>query len=142
MSRLGKSESGTALVEFAIVAPVLALLLVGLIDFGRYMYDGILAANAARAAAAYGAQTLATAEDAPGMKAAAGADSQGLTWTNVSAVPVCMVNNASVTCGSNTAETVYVQVNVTGTFTPLINYPLLPHPVSVSGSSFMRVEQQ
>jgi len=142
MSRLDKSESGAALVEFAIVAPVLAMLLVGLIDVGRYMYDGVLAANAARAAAAYGAQTLSTAEDTSGMQAAANADSQGLTWQPISATAVCMVNNAPVQCGSNTAETVYVQVNVTGKFTPLINYPLLRNPVYVSGSSFMRVEQQ
>jgi Flp pilus assembly protein TadG len=144
MSRFDRSESGAALVEFAVVAPVLALLLLGIVDFGRYMYDGILAANAARAAAAYGAQTLSTAEDTGGMQAAAIADSQGVTWnpSGISATAVCLVSNVSVPCGSNTAETVYVQVSVTGTFTPLIKYPLLPNPVTVSGSSFMRVEQQ
>ena len=45
---LVRCESGTSLVEFAIVLPFLALLLIGLIDFGRYTYDAVLAANAAR----------------------------------------------------------------------------------------------
>lgn len=142
MSRLVRSESGTALVEFAIVAPVLALLLIGLIDFGRYMYDGILASNAARAAAAYGSQTLATADDQAGMTNAANNDSQGLTWSTLNAVPFCTYNGATVACGSNAAETVYVQVNVGATFTPLIHYPFLPSSIPVSGSSLMRVEQQ
>ncbi len=142
MSRFNKSESGAALVEFAVVAPVLALLLLGIIDFGRFMYDGILAANAARAAAAYGAQTLATAQDIGGMQTAANNDSQGITWKTVNAVPVCTNGGSSITCGTSTSEIVYVQVTVTGQFTPLIKYPLLPNPVNVSGSSTMRVEQQ
>lgn len=142
MRRLGKSESGAALVEFAIVAPVLALMLLGIIDFGRFMYNGILAANAARAAAAYGAQTLATATDIAGMTTAANADSQGITWRSVTPVAVCTVSGSPVNCGSNTAETVYVQVTVTGTFNTFIKYPFLPSTLPVTGSSFMRVEQQ
>lgn len=138
--RPSKSESGTALVEFALVAPVLVILLIGLIDFGRYMYDGILAANAARAGAAYGAQTLRTADDNVGMTAAAQSDSQGIALT-VNPGHVCMVNNAPVSCGT-TNETVYVQVNTTGTFVPLVTYPGLPSSVTVKGSSMMRVEQQ
>jgi Flp pilus assembly protein TadG len=142
MRRFNKSESGAALVEFAIVAPVLALLLLGIVDFGRFMYTGLLAANAARAAAAYGAQTLSTAEDQGGMKAAANADSQGITWTTLNAVPVCIAGGVSITCGTNSSEIVYVQVNVSGTYNTLINYGLFPKQVSVSGSSTMRVEQQ
>jgi Flp pilus assembly protein TadG len=139
---LAKSESGAALVELAVVTPFLALLLTGLIDFGRYTYDAILAANAARAAAAYGAQTLVTARDTNGMKAAANGDAAGLTLTNVAASSVCTVGGAVVACGTSTAETVFVQVNTTGTYTPLVKYPFLPSTVTVSGSSYMRVEQQ
>ena len=78
MKRLIRSEGGTSAVEFAIVAPVLIFLLIGLIDVGRYTYYGILAANAARAGAQYGAQSVYTAIDSPGMQNAALADGQNL----------------------------------------------------------------
>jgi Flp pilus assembly protein TadG len=139
--RLAKSESGAALVELVVVLPVLALLLTAVMDFGRYTYDGILAANAARAGAEYGAQNLITADDKTGMQNAALQDAQNLPSLSATAAPVCTVNNAPVTCGTAN-ETVYVQVNTTGTFTPLIKYPGLPASVAVSGSAEVRVEQQ
>ena len=138
---LRKSDSGTALVEFAIVAPMLALLLIGVIDFGRYTYDGILAANAARAGAQYGAQTLITAKDSTGIQNAALQDAQNLPNLSAQGNPVCMVSGAPVTCGTANAV-VYVQVNTTGHFTPLFNYPGLASTVTISGSAMMRVEQQ
>ncbi len=55
------------MVEFAILAPVFVFLLIGLIEVGRFAFFGILAANAARAGAQYGAQTLSTAADTVGM---------------------------------------------------------------------------
>jgi Flp pilus assembly protein TadG len=52
---LGRNERGTALVEFALIAPLLFLLLFGIIDFGRALdyYNQVtqLAGQAARAAA-------------------------------------------------------------------------------------------
>jgi Flp pilus assembly protein TadG len=129
--RLGKSEAGAALVEFAVILPILALLLTGVIDFGRYMYDGILAANAARAGAQYGAQTLFTAASDAGMENAALADAQNLPGLTATATHFTGTNGAT-----------YVQVNTTGSFTPWIHYPGLPTSVTVSGSAIMRVEAQ
>ena len=44
-----KAESGQAMVETAASAMVLATLLMGGIDVGRYTYDGMILGNAARA---------------------------------------------------------------------------------------------
>jgi Flp pilus assembly protein TadG len=136
-----RSEKGAALVEFAVVAPVLAFLLVGIIDFGRYTYDGILAANAARAAASYGAQNLTTAEDTTTMQTVGQEDSQGLTLT-VTPTVVCMSGSTVVTCGTS-GETVYVNVKTSGSYSPLIRYAGMPSTtLTVSGSATMRVEAQ
>jgi Flp pilus assembly protein TadG len=140
--RLAKSDRGAALVEFAVILPILALLLTGIIDFGRYMYDGILAANAARAGAQYGAQNLATAANSTGMKNAALQDAQNLPNLTVpTANGFCMSGSTVVTCGT-AGSVAYVQVDTTGTFTPLIKYPGLPATVTVSGSAVERVVQQ
>jgi Flp pilus assembly protein TadG len=135
-------EDGAALVEFAVVLPVLALLLTGIIDFGQYMYDGVLAANAARAGAAYGAQTLITAKDSTGMTNAALADAQNLPNLHVTlATSTCTGGSPAGTCGT-TGAVAYVEVATQGMYTPLIKYPGLPTTVYVSGSTTMRVEQQ
>lgn len=144
-------EAGTSLVEFALVAPVLIALLVGLIDVGRYMYFGILSEHAARAAVQYGSQNLRTASDSAGMVAAAMADGQNLSnWTQttggITAIHTCSVSGApATTCasGAPTAGTVYyVSVTVNGTFKALFNYPGIPNNVPISATATMRVADQ
>ena len=50
------SQSGQTLFEMALLVPVILLLLVGVIEIGRYAYIGILVGNAARAGAEYAIQ--------------------------------------------------------------------------------------
>ena len=141
-TRLVRSESGVALVEFALLAPVMVLLLLGIIDFGRYMYDGILAANAARAGTDYGSYNSINAADIAGMENAAYADAQNLSGMTATASYLCLGSSgASVTCGS-AGSTTYVEVKTTGKFSPLVSYPLLPPSVTVNGLSIMRVVAQ
>ncbi len=47
-------RGGTAAVEFALILPVLMLLLLGCIDFGRFPHSYIAVTNAARAGAGFG----------------------------------------------------------------------------------------
>ena len=60
---LAACESGSALAEMAIVLPLLVLLLIALIEVGRYGNYTIRAGNAARAGVQYGAQNTITAAD-------------------------------------------------------------------------------
>ena len=50
--RRKRSESGSAIVELALMSPWLFFLFVGILAFGFYMYAGICVQNAARVAAA------------------------------------------------------------------------------------------
>lgn len=149
-----QSERGTSLVEFAIVAPVFALLLVGLIDVGRYTYYGILATHAANAGVQYGAQNLQTAADVntnnSGSRAAvaAAADAQSLSNWTVHAAIVCTNNNQSSPCPANNTNSTppaglvyFVRVQVTGTFQPLIAYPGISQ-IPVGATALMRVVTQ
>ncbi|KVA09668.1 hypothetical protein WI42_24250 [Burkholderia ubonensis] len=49
-----KKEKGVAVVEFAIVLPLLLLITFGLIEFGIAIYDKAVVTNASREAARYG----------------------------------------------------------------------------------------
>jgi Flp pilus assembly protein TadG len=144
LRKLARSEAGASLVEFAIMAPVMIFLLIGLIEVGRYTYFAILAANAARAGVSYGAQNAITAFDNTGMQNAALQDAQNIS--NFTATPNHFCSSDGVTvsaCPSGTGPTpplyYYVQVTTTGTFSSLFNYPGIPNHIPISGSAVMRV---
>ena len=64
---LRSGEAGGALVETALTAPVLVLLVLGAVEFARVACAAIEVTNAARAGVAYGAQNGGTASDTPGI---------------------------------------------------------------------------
>jgi Flp pilus assembly protein TadG len=72
--KLKNAERGQALLETALVAPLLIILLLGIIEVGRYAELAIVVSDAARTGAVYGAQNLAAAVDTKGITIAAQAD--------------------------------------------------------------------
>jgi Flp pilus assembly protein TadG len=148
-----RSEGGQSLVELALITPMFLLLLVGIIEIGRFSYYSILVANAARAGAQYGALSLATAADGAGIKTAAENDGQNVTGLSVdNPTQLCGCSAAIVsgsapgtacpaTCTPPDHGLVYVQVTATGTFSSLFNYPGLPTTFTVSSTEKMRVAQ-
>ena len=66
-----QADTGGALVELALVMPVLVLIFVGTVDFGRVFYTSQSLNNAARAGAQYGASSPARSGDFAGMEATA-----------------------------------------------------------------------
>jgi Flp pilus assembly protein TadG len=76
LRRLRKHQSGTTAVEFAVVLPLLLMLIFGIIEFGRAMVTYSTVVTASREAARYGSTVGATAgvpnyHDCKGMRAAA-----------------------------------------------------------------------
>jgi Flp pilus assembly protein TadG len=133
------------MVEFALLAPVLILLVIGLIEVGRYTYFGILAAHAAEAGARYGAENLYTAQDKTGMQNSALNDAQNLSGFKAVANHTCSQNGALASClGGTPAPNMvyYVNVTVSGTFPSLLNYPGVPTSVPVTAYATMRVQNQ
>jgi Flp pilus assembly protein TadG len=146
--RLGcGTEGGQSLVELALILPLLLLLLVGIIEIGRFSYYSILVANAARAGAQYGAQSLITAADVAGIRAAAHND--GLPSLAVTPRQLCGCTGATLGACSTIAPTcvlpdhplVYVQVTATHRFPSLFNYPGLPASLRLTSTEKMRVAQ-
>src|SRR5579863_9215241 len=81
------AQRGNAIVEFAILAPLLIVLTLGTIELGRYAYFAILVSNAAQAGAAYGSQNDGTANDAAGIGAAIAQDASPNPIASVTANP-------------------------------------------------------
>ncbi len=148
LRRLTSLETGQSFVELAFMVPVLLMLIVGIIEVGRFSYYAILVANAARAGAQYGAQSLITAADTSGIVTAAKNDGQNVTGLTVTAKQRCGCTGASLSnmcpataCTAPSHPLVYVEVHATGTFNSLFTYPGLPASITVNKTFDMRVAQ-
>ena len=130
-----KKNKGQALVEMALLLPILLLLVFGMIDFGRVLQTNLAATEAsreiARVAALMGTDSAAETTIAT-VKTNAIA---GLTSGNTVTVTI----TPSTSARTNGAEVkVVVQTNV-DIITPLIN-TMLANPFPVSATTIMRAE--
>jgi Flp pilus assembly protein TadG len=142
-----RREAGTSLLELALLMPVLSLLTLGVIDLGRLGYMSIEVSNAARAGAAYGAQSHITAADSAGMVQAAKNDAPDLSGLSASATYYinCYISGIGITrlargvtvCSGGRPE-LYVEVSTTATYTPWFSYRGSPALWTLTGASSMR----
>lgn len=146
-------QSGQALLEMALVTPLLLALALGVIELGRYAYFAILVGNAAHAGATYGAQGVAYSVNSAGIQDAAQGDFGGNGSLRVNSSVSCGCDSggsvASSSCSLTTAPVctpghweVTVSVTTSARFQPLFSYPGLPGSVRVNGAATMRVAQQ
>lgn len=158
-----RPDRGQSMIELAIAIPVLLLVLAAVVDIGRLAYTTITLNDAARAGAAYGAQTLVTAADVVGIKCAAYRDAKDITplagsadtctcpdgtsWQcglTASASTSCECADGSKVkcgdgvCGSGT-HTVYVTVSTQAQFKSLTHLLPLSSPMTVSATATRRV---
>ena len=130
-------ESGQALIEIALLLPVLMLLTLGIIELGRYAFVSILVGNAARAGTAYGTQSLPQSVDTVGIQRAAGNDfrNNGQDPQNLSVISTvscgCDVGGGIVSApctgsGAGVCTTgrwvAVLSVTASSTFVPLFTY--------------------
>ena len=142
--RVRGSGAGTAILELALLLPVLMLLLLGAIDLGRVFYENVTIATAARAGVQYGAQNTATSSNYAGMQQAALDEAQDLSGVTATATRYCECSDgttADCTTGrcSGKAPIMHVRVTVQKTFSVLFPYPGVPSPVALSHVAVMRV---
>ncbi len=133
---------GTSAVEFAIIAPVLAFLLLGIVDGWSFATSTLAARAAVEAATTYfiggggdptAAQTIALS-----------------SWNNppadaaVAIAESCQCNGAASGCSGICAATsmppaAYMQISATGTWTAPFSVQFLGSQVSLSQSQVIRV---
>lgn len=150
---------GNAIVEFAIIAPVLMLLTLGTIELGRYAYFAIIVSNAAEAGASYGSQDMGSANDSTGMANAVAADASPNPIATVTANPAPALlygcydtTNASLAvkptpgatpCSGTETPVPYVVVSTQGTLKPLFHLPFInKNGLTISKTVFRRVQCQ
>jgi Flp pilus assembly protein TadG len=149
--RLGKAsrsalhEQAQSLVELALLMPLFIAILLGSAAFARFAWASVLTSNAARAGAAFGAESLNNAGNTAGVRAAAAADSVNLTGLTTAPPTIscaCSNGTAILDCTKSLAScpvpaTIvnFVHVNTTSTVT------VFGRSLTVTGQSIMVIEQ-
>ena len=143
------TNHGSALVELALITPILTALLIGAIDIGRAGYVGVEVQNAAHAGAEYGSLnpsntagiTSAAQQSAPNvLNLSVSPPTWGCECSDGSsysaqcvATPSCVANN---TRGSNVVHK--VTVTTSAVYKTLAPWPGIPSSLTLYGSATMR----
>jgi Flp pilus assembly protein TadG len=124
-------RQGSVVAEFALLAPLLALLFVVGIDFSRLFYYSLTIQTCARNGALWGCDPTAAALTSPytSVTQAALADAG-----NISPTPT--VTSTSGTDGDGNS---YIEVSVSYTFHTITNYPLVPSTINLVRTVRMRM---
>jgi Flp pilus assembly protein TadG len=152
------SQDGAGAIEFAFVAGILAVLFLGLVDFGMGFWDKMQVANGARAGAEYAVVNGWSQQNSPGdIKKAASDATYAINISNPSttAGEVCGCPSATTgitpqwaptgspatcsgTCTYGTPGT-YVTVSAQGDYKPIFPWPGLPSPMTFHSSAIVRI---
>jgi Flp pilus assembly protein TadG len=154
--RCSSSKQGQSTIEFALVVPVLIVLLLVVADFGQVLFVSIAVNNAARAGAQFGSQTNTNAANSTGIQRAAcndygvsnlGACQSILSPTTsqctcLSLSPQTPANCAASYC-ANSPQATYVTVNTSASFSTILALQFLgiPSTMTLTGKAIMQVQQ-
>jgi len=127
--RLWAAREGLGAVEFAFVAPVLAALLLGILDFGMAYWEKMEVANAADAGAQWGMTNTYNATSITTV--ATSATNLTLPSGNVNPSNPCgcatnsgvSIYSCGATCPDGTSPKTYVVVNTHVCYSTLFNWP-------------------
>jgi len=135
------------MVELAVVLPVLVLLAIGVMDYGRVYFTSIAVANAARAGAEWGASGSTGAyQDDARIQSFAQLDGAEAAPITITSNHVCKCGGTTVTCAGTTCSGGYgvpivlVEVTASKTVALLIKYPGLPTSVTITRTATFRAQ--
>jgi len=144
LRRARPTGRGSALVELALVSPVLLMMLAGVLNYGFALRTAAVAANAARIGAQYGSSSPTTATDTAGIRNAALNSAPNVSGLSVASANSCQCpGGTAVNCSgscSNGKMLMYVQVTVSGTAQDFFAYTGLPFSGAVSAQAKMRAQ--
>jgi Flp pilus assembly protein TadG len=147
-------DCGGALIETALAAPLLSLLLLGAAEFGLLDYEAIEVSNAAKAGVEYGSSSPSAAVDTTGIQTAAQNDAANIltragrsnltatpSWSYAcaGAQPPVAPSGTPLTCPGNAAIETILTVHTTATFVPLIHIPGFVSPITIYGQATQKV---
>lgn len=139
MRRIRRSNRGVAAIEFALIVPILLILMLGLIDYGLAMFTKMELTGAVRA----GAQlALSDKDDIDKIKqAVVDATNNAIPLASVSAVQTCKCDDeTTVTCGDDCGDSSDNRYFMTITASQVFSYIFLTTPVTLVETAIIRTK--
>ena len=140
-----RATSGVAAVELALVTPFLALLLVGVIDFGLAWSQQMALSNAARAGAQYTIVRKPVQADIDDIKSAIEetAPEGVVVETEVRFYCECPNSGQEVACNTNCGEGIerqsFVEIDVSYEHELLLPYPAIGDAINLNTTAIIRL---
>ncbi len=135
LHRLVRGARGQSLVEFAIIAPVLLILILGAIDYGRVYFAYVSVTNGARNGAHFASDGPDNAADLDGIRTSVIGDTSEL-------LDISPTNPAvAVGTGTDSQGRLYADVTVDYTFSTIFPWPGLPSSFDVQRTVRARVAE-
>ncbi len=120
-----ESHRGQGLAELALILPVLMIIVLGTIDFGRAYFAYVSVTNGARNGAQYAGAAPTNASDMTGIRSAVLADTSDLVNTSAT-------NPAVATAlGTDGQGNTFIDVTVTYEFEPIFPWPGVPDSIDI-----------
>ena len=144
------SRGGAVTIELALLAPVMAFMLIGAIDYGNFIYQKMEVQNASRAGVQYAIQASANATDTSSIEAAVRAASDLPTSTTVISATFCgcadgtesdtdTIGSCSGACDGGEFPALSVRVTVSNTYSSMVDYPGIDDELTIIGVTVMQV---
>jgi len=146
ISDFSAAKRGLAAIEFAVIAPVMAMMVMCAVDLGLAINRHMQVEDAAQAGAQYAAL------HGFNSTSISSAVTSATSWTGISASPAptefCGCPGATsittATCGSTCASgniaAVYVTVGARGTYSTIVPYPVIPSTFAFASKSTVRIQ--
>lgn len=133
---------GSAVIEFALSAPLLFAMLGAVMDFSNSFYVATAVANAAEAGANFGVLNAANQSNYTGMQTAATGSQPYVSGMTASASQYCeSTSNAAIPCTTTGQTTrMFVKVSTRAPYSVLAGYIDLPTSVSASAVAYRRYQ--
>ena len=139
-------SAGVAAVEFALIAPLLALSIICTVDLGLGIYRKMQVQNAAQAGAEYAvthgylASAIATATTSATSFSAIQASPEPTRFCGCASASGVVGAACGSTCPGGSSAGTYVTVSAQSTYTTLLPYPLLPDSFALTAQSTVRIQ--
>ncbi len=143
--QLWEARDGASAVEFALIAGILAMMLLGLMDFGLGFWEKMEVGNGARAGAEYAVRN---GYDSSKIQTAV-TNSINLSGLTISSAESCGCPNATAgintsyscgeTCPDGGIAGTYVTVDTQASYHTIFHWPGVPNPITLASSSTVRI---
>jgi Flp pilus assembly protein TadG len=145
LSRLRGEDRGVAALELALIAPILALIIVAIVDFGMAFTRQMTLANGVRAGVQYAMVRRPVQGDTDAIRQTV-KDSSGVALSDVTIDWVCECADTGATaatcsvddCGGGDVSH-SLRIGVTESYPLILSYPGIKNPVTLGDAALLRL---